>query len=405
VGSNWVLLHGGQNACLESTSTIVPRIASAVRKRLKLTSAYRLAVTLLLCSLIHAAQADPATDHFLMGYASAILEQQFKLKAGSLFVKDGVVSIHRADVPLPERDRVEKALQEIKGVTRVEIIETPPDQAPPSRPVDGSAAVQLGATEDKPGEFLPSGRLFDPLIADPRSPHFSVAYQRYTEGNGLENVAAASLGTTIGLYENDFPGAGRWQVGLAGAVFAIFDLDAPSLDLVNADYWVAFPFTYRYKSFSTSLRFYHQSSHLGDEFLLRTMTNRLDISYEGVDLILSLDLFRKVARIYGGGGYLLRRNPSDLERASLQGGLELRSPWTLLGKVMRPIATADVQARQETDWDVDLSVRAGFQFESEKLRDRYLQLMFEYYRGHSPNGQFFEENIEFWGVGIHFYYD
>jgi hypothetical protein len=50
-------------------------------------------------------------------------------------------------------------------------------------------------------------------------------------------------------------------------------------------------------------------------------------------------------------------------------------------------------------------VRAGLQFESEKLRQRHLQLMFEYYDGHSPNGQFFERSIAYWGIGLHFYFD
>jgi hypothetical protein len=64
-----------------------------------------------------------------------------------------------------------------------------------------------------------------------------------------------------------------------------------------------------------------------------------------------------------------------------------------------------LQHREETDWDADVSVRAGVQFEAEKLKDRNLQLMLEYYHGHSPHGQFFDRRIEYWGVGIHFHYD
>jgi hypothetical protein len=153
------------------------------------------------------------------------------------------------------------------------------------------------------------------------------------------------------------------------------------------------------------VRLYHQSSHLGDEFLLRNRVDRINVSYEGVDARVSYDLFKKVARIYAGGGYILRRDPEDLGRWSAQGGLELRSPRTIFRKHMRPVAAVDLQHREDTDWDADVSVRAGVQFEAEKLKDRNLQLMLEYYHGHSPHGQFFDRRIEYWGVGIHFHYD
>jgi len=57
-------------------------------------------------------------------------------------------------------------------------------------------------------------------------------------------------------------------VSLFGAVFAQFNLDTPSFDLLNADYLVGPELTLRHGRWSGRVRFYHQSSHLGDEFLL-----------------------------------------------------------------------------------------------------------------------------------------
>ena len=360
----------------------------------------------LMALLSHSAIADTTNDHFLLGYTTAILEEQYKIKAGSLKVQDGVILINATDLPAPDRDKIVTRLKEITGVVRVELVELPDKNQPPPSPAPGPAATAaIGETTPKGGEFLPTGRLFDPLIADPRTPNFSLAYHRYMNDEEFKNVAAISLGSTIEVYENDFFGAGRWQFGVQGAVFAIFDLDAPSSDLVNADYWLGFPFSYRHKNFSTELRLYHQSSHVGDEFLLRTGVDRINLSYEGVDLRLSYDLFKKVVRIYGGGGYIFRADPEDLERWSAQCGLEFRSPRTYFNKHMRPVAAVDVQSREESDWEVDVSARAGVQFESEKMRDRNLQLLFEYYRGQSPNGQFFSRIIEYWGIALHFYFD
>jgi hypothetical protein len=365
------------------------------------------AALLFVVSVFQSAFADSTNDQFVLGYATAILEQQFKVQAGSLQVKDGVITIMAKDLPATERERAITVLKEIKGVTHVDIIDG--DKQPTPAPVvvqqPDRAAVELGETRPEGGEFLPSGRLFEPLIADPRTPHFSIGYQNYLHDNQLENVVAVSLGTTMGLYENNFFGAGRWQFAVQGAVFAIFDLDAPSFDLVNADYWLGLPFTYRVNSFSASLRLFHQSSHLGDEFLLRVKPDRVNVSYEGVELKLSQDFFKRILRIYGGGSYLPHRNPPEIEEWAAQAGIELRSPRGLLSKHVKPVCGFDAQVREESDWNVDYSARAGVQFDSEKLRDRQLQIMLEYYNGRSPNGQFFVKRVEYWGIGFHFYYD
>ena len=41
-------------------------------------------------------------------------------------------------------------------------------------------------------------------------------------------------------------GPGWWEVGVQAGVFAFFDLDAESTDLVNADYLVGVPLSYEF---------------------------------------------------------------------------------------------------------------------------------------------------------------
>lgn len=353
-----------------------------------------------------AATAAIADDQFIQGYAAAILEQQFKAKTGSLQVTNGVITVNATDLGTADREKIVTTLKEIRGVVRVDVIEVDKKEPPLAlRKPEAGQAVELGETKPRGGEFLPEGRLFEPLIADPFWPRFSAAYQHYVDDEELQNVAAVTVGAIVGVYEGNFFAGGRWQAGVQANVAAIFDLDAPSSDLVNADYSLGLPLSYRVKNFSAILRVFHQSSHLGDEFILRTGTDRVNLSYEGADACLSYDFFKKTVRLYGGGGYLFRRNPDDLKPWSAQGGLEVRSPYAFFGKVVRPIAGADIRAREETDWDLDVSVRVGLQFETKKLRGRYLQLMAEYYNGHSPHGQFFERNIEYFGIGLQFYFD
>ena len=90
-----------------------------------------------------------------------------------------------------------------------------------------------------------------------------------------------------------------------------------------ADYVVGLPLTGRYHGFSGRLRPYHQSSHLGDEYLLRDdPVERENLSFESLELILSGEL--GPLRLYGGGEYLFRREPDTLEDLLAHGGGEIR---------------------------------------------------------------------------------
>jgi hypothetical protein len=84
-------------------------------------------------------------------------------------------------------------------------------------------------------------------------------------------------------------------------------------------------------------------------------------------------------------------------------GVELRSPKTFFGGTLRPLAALDIQNREQNDWNADVSMRAGVQFETLSILDRRVQLLLEYFNGYSPNGQFYREKVEYIGLGIHFY--
>src|SRR5207249_633724 len=58
-----------------------------------------------------------------------------------------------------------------------------------------------------------------------------------------------------------------WQVAVAAGVFSEFNMRSSTTDLVNIDYLVGLPITYRRGPFATRFRVFHESSHLGDEYL------------------------------------------------------------------------------------------------------------------------------------------
>ncbi|HEV8144212.1 MAG TPA: DUF1207 domain-containing protein [Methylomirabilota bacterium] len=344
--------------------------------------------------------ADASNDAYVSGYAAAVLEREFQARATSLRVDRGVITLQAADLGGADRGRVTEALSRIRGVVRVEIR----DGAAPTSSTVGSAAADAGTKQAKVIEdlsigFLPGGHLFKPLLADPRWPHFGATYQYYINDRQLSSVASVSFGETITLYR-DRIGSGWWETGIQAGVFALFDLEAPSMDLINADYMGAVFAGYRYDKLSAIGRLFHQSSHLGDEFILRNrIKNRVNLSYEAVDLRVSYEFFGDVLRPYAGGGYLFDQEPSDLKPGFVQWGVEFRSPWRT--PAFRPVAAVDVQNREENNWHTDFRAVAGIEFEG-WLASRSLQIMLEYFRGHSPNGQFYREKIDYIGLGVHF---
>jgi hypothetical protein len=257
---------------------------------------------------------------------------------------------------------------------------------------------------------LPSGNVFCPLIADPKAMRSFLSYQQEKESaDSIESVGAVGI--------SDFFGLARWggnarsegiQLSLEGAIFAQFDLGTNSYDLINADYLVGLPLTMRKGFVSARFSLYHQSSHLGDELLLRrNEVERENISFESLDMLLSADA--GALRLYGGGEYIFHRQPRDLQHYVAHGGAELRPPWTFLRisriGFLRFLAAVDLKASQEQDWEPSVSARAGFEIDrpfTGELPARSWSILFESYRGPSPYGQFFRQKIQYIGVGAHF---
>jgi Protein of unknown function (DUF1207) len=360
-----------------------------------------LALALLCLAPLAALGAD---DAYTTGYVAAVLERQFNINPRSLKVKDGIVTIDAGDVPRADRPKIVTALSTVQGVTRVQLLEA--GQQAPTRPaVTGPEAPAAAAAEPAAEGFLPTGHLFRALIADPRWPRFSVSYRYYINTPGSNNAAAVSFGETIPLYRDHIGEKGKWgqwETGVQGGTFSIFDLDSQSFDLINTDFFVAGFVGYRFGDFSALARIFHQSSHLGDELLLReTRPNRVNLSYEGLDAKLSYDLPLGL-RAYGGGGYLTDVDPSNLGRGLAQAGAEFRSPWALWQGRLRPVAGIDLQFREENSWQTDLSLRAGLQFEHVSVLGRNLQILVEYFKGPSFDGQFFKQSVEYLGIGAQF---
>ncbi len=210
------------------------------------------------------------------------------------------------------------------------------------------------------------------------------------------------LGDSFGLVRWGGPSPGEGvQLDVIGSIFAQFDLGAESNDLINADYIIGVPLTFRRSGFSTRVRLYHQSSHLGDEYLLRGEDiERENFSFESIEFLLSQEI--GLLRVYAGGERTLRREPETVAAKLFHGGVELRTGRAGSAQL---VGGVDIKSTERHDWSPAISARIGLEVARSSPGGhpaRLITLMVEFYDGPSPYGQFFQDDISYLGVGLHF---
>src|SRR4029079_16635734 len=101
------------------------------------------------------------------GYTTGILQHEFGVSDASVEVHDGVVVVTTKSLATIDRGKVVAAIEQVPGVTRVEIRSADSPAASP-----GEDAVQTTIPTAGP-KWLPHRALFGPLHADPPWPHLA----------------------------------------------------------------------------------------------------------------------------------------------------------------------------------------------------------------------------------------
>jgi len=256
-------------------------------------------------------------------------------------------------------------------------------------------------------QIFPRGQLFRQLVADSKEPHFrlSVWYADATFDKSLWGLT--SLAESFGLLRVTNADRSRGiQLDIAGGAFAQFDFLSESSDLINTDFIGSLPLTFKYDDWSARFRLYHQSSHLGDEFLLRNSITRLNLSFELLECLLAYTL--KGWRFIAGGEQYIRTDPDTLERNLLHVGFDYISDNSIgtfaHGKGdFVPILGTSVKFWQQDDFypSVDLKAGMGLFSHDDTFRDhRSLRVLAAFYHGISPFGQFMANNFDATGAGL-----
>lgn len=282
---------------------------------------------------------------------------------------------------------------------------TPEQPAPPERAEDCRYDRIAPQPEEKPNAFqhraFPRDDVFRPLTADPLEMRFfgNFGWAEFEPGLGdspdLDRTiySLVGLGGKTGVWSYRETGScDGIQLNIFGGAISMFALDP--LILANIDYRGGIALTASRKPFAARLRLYHQSSHLGDDFLFEHPEfSERSLSFEAADLVGSIT--GGWWRLYGGPGALLRIDPADLGRLTMRAGIEIRPerlafPGFGEGSMWTPVAATDVLSHQGRDWGATWSTKAGLALAGLEHRRRVRVLATLLY-GYIPYGSFFDE--------------
>lgn len=239
------------------------------------------------------------------------------------------------------------------------------------------------------GEFLPELNPFFPtMLAQPHILGYSVGYRSYDKV--FKSSIPVSIGDQFSLYQFKLNSCARLYLGIEACVWAVFEARTKSLSLINADYFISIPLTYINRGFSSRLRFFHQSSHLGDEFLLEhPRIERVNPSMEGLDLSLAYEVTNSLVCFLGYSRILRSDDSFKVKPNRVYYGFNYFYNFVkiqMFNVEAIPYIAAYFTNNENNHWKFDSSVAVGYQWD--KSYGRKLRIFLAGHNGFSAEGQF-----------------
>jgi hypothetical protein len=238
--------------------------------------------------------------------------------------------------------------------------------------------------------------LFAPLQADPNEPRFEFALGVPVSHKAIARV---DVGDYLGIYRWALGNVGALQLNLGGAINTRFDATSAH-DLQVIDFYGNVPLDLRIGMFSLRSMFYHDSSHLGDDYLREKNIQSENNSWEAWREIMSVQP-NNALRVYGGYQQAVHTKPNWSGHDSVQGGIEIYFN-TSEHSFWHPYWANDLQAWQRTHWNTTWVSQLGFKTGDKFSRGRGISYFVQYKAGPRYEGQFYKEKESIWSAGLKF---
>jgi len=250
-------------------------------------------------------------------------------------------------------------------------------------------------------KVMPAGILYHSYMASVHEPRMAfVSFYELEKGRTLWDP---TLGGRVGVlrFGNCDPLHPQgWQLDMEGAVMVRLDVENRQ-DLDGSDYRFGFPFTYAIDNWQFKFGYYHISSHLGDERMLREPALSERINYVRDGFLYGVSFYPVPScRLYGevGGAFHFDGGAKPIE---LQFGTELAPPGpTNQGAV--PFFAINGHLRQDHHFGGDVSLQTGWLWRGDF--GQTMRTGAHYFNGKSSQYQFYDTFEQQLGIGVWYDY-
>lgn len=280
------------------------------------------------------------------------------------------------------------------SVPQVEIESRPPQQ--PSY-----VPSTLGSDEPWCWHLLPDGVVYKSYLAGEREPRLSSTFLHDKGGDWQWDSTLGGRASIARFGTESSINAQGWELQVEGAAFVRL-LPEDERDVAAVDFRAGVPLAYRNGPYQARLGYYHISSHLGDEFLLKNPGyDRLNYSRDA--LVLGGGYFpTENLRLYAEVGWAVIYTSGGAEPWEFQTGLEweTQQPTGIRGA---PYFAMNIHLREEVNWGGNVNLLAGWMWRGFDA-DHTFRLGLQYFNGKDAQFSFLQENQQLIGLGIRYDY-
>jgi len=244
-------------------------------------------------------------------------------------------------------------------------------------------------------EILPSGLIYKAYLANVKESRLSA---RIIEVPHESTFFDANVGGRVGLIRfgtHDPIRPEGFQVDAEGSAHVRLDIPE-DVDVRAVDFRGGIAASWGNRCQQTKFGYYHLSSHLGDEFLLKnTAFDRQNFARDVLVLGRSFYL-NDWLRIYGEAGWAFYRKVSD--EWEFQFGFDY-APLYPTGSRGAPFLAANVHLREEVNFGGNFTGQAGWAWRGERSGS-LLRIGLHYYNGKSSQFSFWDHFEQQLGFGV-----
>ncbi|MCL4193344.1 MAG: DUF1207 domain-containing protein [Thermoguttaceae bacterium] len=244
-------------------------------------------------------------------------------------------------------------------------------------------------------QVLPDGLMYRSYLAGVRESRFASAWVHEEDLGWIWDIALGGRAAIVRYGTEDPIQPEGFELQIEGAGFPRLDLEH-NWDLAAADFRFGIPLVYGTERHQTKFAFYHLSSHLGDEWMVRNNTlERINYSRNVFVLGRSHSL-TKALRLYGEVGWAFDCDGGS-EPWEVQFGVDYLPDYPT-GPRGAPFFALNSHLRQELDFGGNLVAQSGWMWRGDS--GQIFRTGVQYFAGKSEQYEFFNQCEEKLGFGV-----